>query len=111
MVKKIKQESFNCKHLECCMDGCYCRIGKGHGYGWCVLPYHTDECTFFEAKAERKQKVQPKQEEVFSKDSAKTALLEVLKYARLNREKTGHYELFVEDLEAIMEKFGIDTLR
>ena len=46
----MKQDRFDCKHLECCMDGCYCKIQKGGSFNHCVIPYYSDTCEFFEHK-------------------------------------------------------------
>lgn len=43
------QDKFNCKHLTCDMDGCYCGINKGTGYNQCVLPYQGKNCEYFES--------------------------------------------------------------
>lgn len=47
---KNKQNKFNCKHIECDMDGCYCGLGFGEGYNHCVIPYYKESCEHFEEK-------------------------------------------------------------
>lgn len=46
----MKQERTKCKHIECCMDGCYCKIKKGADFNHCVLPFYAKKCEYFEEK-------------------------------------------------------------
>lgn len=46
----MKQERTKCKHIECCMDGCYCKIKKGADFNHCVLPFYAEKCEYFEEK-------------------------------------------------------------
>lgn len=51
------KDKFNCKHIQCDMDGCYCGINMGKGYNHCVIPHYQESCDYFEDKnsAEEKQ--------------------------------------------------------
>lgn len=49
----MKQERTNCKHIECCMDGCYCKIKKGADFNHCVLPFYAEKCEYFEEKEKK----------------------------------------------------------
>lgn len=51
----MKQNEFDCKHRECCMDGCYCKINKGANFNHCVLPFYASSCEFFESKDKEKE--------------------------------------------------------
>ncbi len=67
---KEKQDRFDCKHLECCMDGCYCSAGHGslRSYGSCVIPYEQETCAYFERKAKTKTVKITENEVVISKE-------------------------------------------
>lgn len=68
-VNKEKQDRFDCKHLECCMDGCYCKAGHGsiRGYGHCVIPFEQETCNYFERKPKTKTVKITENEVVISK--------------------------------------------
>lgn len=72
-MDKEKQDRFDCKHLECCMDGCYCSAGHGskRGYGHCVIPYEQKTCAYFERKPKTKTVKITKNEVVISKEEWK----------------------------------------
>lgn len=46
----IKQDKFKCKHIECNIDGNYCKINVGKGYNHCVIPYYQKRCEYYEEK-------------------------------------------------------------
>lgn len=67
-MDKEKQKRFDCKHLECNMDGCYCGVGHGHGYGHCVIPYEQATCKYFERKPKTRTVKITENEIVISKE-------------------------------------------
>ena len=83
-MDKEKQDRFNCKHLECCMDGCYCSAGHGslRTYGICVIPYEQETCAYFERKPKTKTVKITENEVVISKEE----------YERLKKQ-----DLFMKD--------------
>ena len=107
---KEKQDRFDCKHLECCMDGCYCSAGHGslRSYGICVIPYEQETCAYFERKAKTKTVKITENEVVISKEEKQKLLKEMYEQGKFDAladlDKEGKVVIGKEEYEKITKE-------
>lgn len=115
MKDKEKQDRFDCKHLECCMDGCYCKAGHGsiRGYGHCVIPFEQETCKYFKRKPKTKTVKITENEVVISKEEHKKLKIlkeghitceDLLEFVKQARKETAGKILF--DLSQVLSNKG-----
>lgn len=85
-MKKEKQDRFECRYLECNMDGCYCGIGHGsiRGYGHCVIPFEQESCKYFERGPKPKTVKITENEVVISKEEKQKLLKEMYEQGKFD---------------------------
>lgn len=83
-MSKEKQDRFDCKHIECNMDGCYCKAGHGYSYGWCVIPYKRKTCKYFEREPKSETIKINEIEVMISKEEKQNLLKEMYEQGRFD---------------------------
>ena len=72
---KMKKSIFDCKHIECCMDGCYCKINKG-SVDWNIC---SNPCKYWEKKTSEAYMTSPIGDLPINSDGLRKAIDEIVR--------------------------------